>query len=63
MEFIFSECSDEDEKLLLQVHRMKSLVLKVNQRLKYCNVIIFMSKTSKSGVNERFNSPSSERRK
>ena len=36
VEVIFSECSDEDEKLLLHVHRIKSLVLKVNQDLKYC---------------------------
>jgi hypothetical protein len=36
MEVIFSECSDEDEKLLLQVHRINSLVLKVNQGLIYC---------------------------
>lgn len=36
VEVIFSEYSDEDEKLLLQVHRIKSLVLKVNQGLKYC---------------------------
>lgn len=36
VEVIFSECSDEDQMLLLQVHQMNNLVVKVNQGLVYC---------------------------